>query len=381
MFLNTMLSQLQLFYSLAAMSYVMSCLFFAAVRYFHVCIPYVDNKDYYYPARKAISLFYLIPVVLLIYAWHPSDPEAWQLVKNYYPLTHFFYCSVLLYFFFDSITRWGNWHRIANALAIAALGSVALMFLASIIPGFNYSKSLLNATWWTTIVVGVATMTFSVVTALHVKHWFTQVINDNFSNTDDMLVPYAKKVIWVPVFIGALSWVLFFADSQLVLAIVQCLLVVFNIWLLILILPSYKHQQSPATQEIVTEHSGTPQPTIPDDTGSDNTDSIPLDETTTRILNEIKATVEGEKLYLKPHLTIQDVTERCSYGRTYISRVFKEQLGGFYLYVNTLRMKHATAYKQQHPLATQDEVATESGFTSRQALSNAKRRMEINKNA
>ena len=60
---------------------------------------------------------------------------------------------------------------------------------------------------------------------------------------------------------------------------------------------------------------------------------------------------------------------------------YREQLGGFYLYVNTLRMKHATAYKQQHPLATQDEVATESGFTSRQALSNAKRRMEINKNA
>lgn len=75
-------------------------------------------------------------------------------------------------------------------------------------------------------------------------------------------------------------------------------------------------------------------------------------------------------------MRIDNVVEHCSYSRTYVSHVFKTHFGGFSRYVNTLRLKHYDQYMAQHPNATKEAAAQESGFISYVAYYKVKDRLE-----
>ena len=75
--------------SLAAFAYILSALFFAAVRWFHVCQPYQKQVDYYFPGRRVVVFFNLLTLITFPYVLWPSSPDAWLLVKSYFPLTQF----------------------------------------------------------------------------------------------------------------------------------------------------------------------------------------------------------------------------------------------------------------------------------------------------
>ena len=86
-------------------------------------------------------------------------------------------------------------------------------------------------------------------------------------------------------------------------------------------------------------------------------------------MNLIKADileiVERRQGFLNPHLTLASVAAQTDYGRTYVSKVFKQEFGGFYNYINRLRLAYAARYADEHPEASQDEIARQSGFSSR----------------
>ena len=75
--------------------------------------------------------------------------------------------------------------------------------------------------------------------------------------------------------------------------------------------------------------------------------------------------MEQKKGFLNPHLTLAHVASQTDYGRTYVSKVFKQEFGGFYNYINRLRLEYAAQYASEHPEASQDEIASQSGFSSR----------------
>ncbi len=83
------------------------------------------------------------------------------------------------------------------------------------------------------------------------------------------------------------------------------------------------------------------------------------------MLAAIREVVEGQQSFLEAHLTLQDVADRCGYGRTYISTLIKEEMGGFYAYVNRLRLAYVEEYLQAHPEATLGEAIDMAGFGSR----------------
>ncbi|MDT3360760.1 MAG: hypothetical protein LIR31_02040 [Bacteroidota bacterium] len=83
------------------------------------------------------------------------------------------------------------------------------------------------------------------------------------------------------------------------------------------------------------------------------------------MLAAIREVVEGQQAFLEAHLTLQDVADRCGYGRTYISTLIKEEMGGFYAYVNRLRLAYVEEYLQAHPEATLGEAIDMAGFGSR----------------
>jgi AraC-like DNA-binding protein len=99
------------------------------------------------------------------------------------------------------------------------------------------------------------------------------------------------------------------------------------------------------------------------------------EERTIRIASEIEQFVNTEAAYLDPHLKLEQVVERCSFSRSYVSRVFTDRFGGFSDYVNGLRLKYYEHYMTQHPNATGEAAAEASGFTSYRAYSRAKERL------
>ena len=110
--------------------------------------------------------------------------------------------------------------------------------------------------------------------------------------------------------------------------------------------------------------------------GEKHTYSYNLTEAKTKsIISAIRRTVVRDKAFLNPHLSLQDVAEQCGFNRSYVSRVFKTELGGFFSYVNNLRLDYAEAYQKEHPDAPVHEVAAESGFGSRQTYYSVKSRL------
>ena len=70
------------------------------------------------------------------------------------------------------------------------------------------------------------------------------------------------------------------------------------------------------------------------------------------------------------------MVERCSFSRSYVSRVFTERFGGFSDYVNGLRIDYFNRYRTQHPNSTEEAAAEASGFTSFKAYAKAKERIQ-----
>jgi len=105
--------------------------------------------------------------------------------------------------------------------------------------------------------------------------------------------------------------------------------------------------------------------------------SISTKEKSLALQTEILSVVKEKKLFLDQHITLEVLQQHLSCGRTYTAKACKE-LGGFYYIINSLRLEHAAAYQKSHPGANQDEIAQESGFTCRQTMANAKKKLGQN---
>ena len=117
---------------------------------------------------------------------------------------------------------------------------------------------------------------------------------------------------------------------------------------------------------------------------AEEADSTPADQMYNRsmpkskrmeILSAIKTVVEEQEAFLDPHLTLQTVSDRSGYNRSYVSGLIKAEYGGFFAYVNHLRLAHVDAWLQEHPAGTIQEAIDASGFSSRQGYYSVKARL------
>lgn len=381
-----MITQNEHLYSLAAATYVLSCVFFAVVRWFHTCT-HSGSRDYFYPGRLAACIFYLNSLFLLPYVFCPGDDDAWLLAKYFYPLVDFYACGVLLLSYFGSIKHWLRWRRVAFALAFPIVSLLVTLFVLALSPGTQHTGSLGTALLIAVIAVSLVCLAMCVISMATVSRWIRQASEDEYSNADDFPVAFARVTMWIPSLHFSLVLAVWLTDSPSVLAAVQLLLAAFNVAFLIEVLPTHRqrpfingdvhddnvpHETHEGAQHETEEHA---KQASAKTTGKGH--ASPMSGEKKRvILEQINKIVVAEQLFLKPHLTVSDVAERCSYGRTYVSQVFKEELGGFYAYINRLRLDYAADYLNRHPMATKETVALEAGFTSRQALYNARKHLE-----
>lgn len=408
-----MFSQTELIYSIACTVYVVTCLMFAAVRWFHVCPEAKEQKSYYYPDRKMATLFYAVPIILLPYILYPNSRESWLLVKGYYPLTHFYYCAILLFNYFGKVRQWERWRLSGIISSIMVFSPIIILLGIALWPGFNLTDDFENILTNIIITIGILMTAYCGLSMYQVLRWVRNYDTDSFSNPDDFPLAYARKVLFVPILHAILIWPVVLFNNHTWLASIQFALSVFNVVFLISALPSKRKgilleqmiENSCKSTEVIDNQIYNYPPPISQDRflkSSESTTENKSEEATNayveevqmphtpqkttrkktmpsqtkeKIATSIKVMIEERQQFLNPHLSLDDVSEACGYSHSYVSSVLQEQFGGFFNYVNLLRIRHVDYYMSQHPEVTKEEAIIKSGFKDRQTYYRIKKHL------
>ena len=354
-----------LIFSLGCFSYILSCIFFAAIRWGHVCSPYVKYADQFFPARKISIFFLLFAIILFPYVFHPMRPEAWILVKFYNILVMPMVWIILFHKYFDPSGYKREKHKLRLMASVPILIILQLFFL-SIAPK-NLSEQQINQITYIGTCIGAFLFGYLVYSTFWLYRKTNEYNRDNYSNEEEFPVRFANYVLWQPLVYSLTGWIVLFVDNRLLKACCDFLLSGWNI--IILIASLHPNRSNAAAMqkldEVIAQYikqkSLIPQS---DDTEPENTESISA-ERVNLIKADILEIVERRQGFLNPHLTLASVAAQTDYGRTYVSKVFKQEFGGFYNFINRLRLAYAARYADEHPEASQDEIARQSGFSSR----------------
>ena len=351
------------YYGLAAMLYITTCWTFAAVRWFHTCLEPKERHAYIWPDRKLQVLAYLMATLLLPYVIDPTNESAWTLMKSYYPATYYFYCGLLMLCYAGTVKQWGRWKFVSWVAACIVIATMLIPVLNAWLP-FEFMNA--QGVWFWHYVITVESllmMAFCCLAMWQVWHWIRESNDANYSNPDDFPVRYANIVLYYPVILTPLLWPAYILDSRQVMAFLHLLLAVFNVVLLITVLPAWR-RRSMLASTIEDEH----------DPEEEARQEALMKEHVEQTALEIRAFVEGQRAYLEPHLKVDDVVEHCQLGRTYVSMTFQRRFGSFARYVNGLRLAHYEQYTVDHPEETKESAALASGFSNYMAYYRAKQR-------
>jgi AraC-like DNA-binding protein len=358
----------ELYYcGLATAVFITTSLVVAFLRWFHMCHPYDHRPNYYYPGRPFFSAIFLNSLVLLPYALDPASTDAWYLTHIYFlPVTLYFF-SILLYTYFGNIMEWRKWCTPMNIVGTPVLLCLIAALLVALWPGEQIGTWISPELAGYLLFIPGIISTFVCFTAIAVvRTWAKRFDEDAFSNPDDFPVKVARRWTFI-VFVNLiLCWTAVLLNSRIIMALIMLLFSASSVMIIISVL--HPHRNS-----LPEEDEENQEPAAATETARKRI--IPR-ESMLEIMTSIRNVVEEQQAYLEPHLTIQEVADRCGYSRSYIADIIKSEYGGFFDFINSFRLNHVTIYLQEHPNATIQEAAEASGFSSRQAYYSVKSRME-----
>lgn len=334
----------------------------AAVRWFHMCRPFNRNPRYYYPGRPFVVGVYLNALVLLPYALFPQSPDAWYLVRIYFlPVTicHF---TILLFSYFGNVMQWKKWRGPMLVISLPVALALLSAFALAVWPGDQVGALAPALLWSVLYVLGIILTGVCIVAMAVVLIWVKRFDEDDFSNPADFPVLLARRWIVLVIVTLALCWMAAVVASPGFMAVIMLLLAVSAV--LFVISALNPHRSRPVEED--SEQREVPA-----------AKSAASRSRQQEILQAIHTVVVEREAYLDSHLTIQDVADLSGYSRSTLSGLFKAELGGFFSYVNRLRLAHVAAYQKAHPEARLQEALEASGFNSRQAYYNVKKQLTI----
>lgn len=410
----TIFTQPENFYSLACYTYILSGVICAVVRWFHMCRPFDQRGDYFYPARRQVTFFYAATALQLPYMLCPGDPGSWFFARSfgilYYPV-----CFALLYHRFFQMR-----HLWSKKLSIAYFCSPFLLLGALfVIVVFHQNDLLLpHKRLWECIMVCVSILlTYRLVkecrwVAKKVESYHTQ----NYSNESDFPFTFAKKMLYLPAVWLTVMWTLFLLDNQMVKAFIDLVVAAWHVLLLCRILhPSRPVSSKQSIDEMKTIENGnmervlhenemlekvveTADNQILEETShedeaneTDETDEANEPQLTERNGENTRLKVEGEKWesvknevltivshrYLEPSLKRIEVIRDVSAMNHTLAGTFITQVG-FYRLVNAFRVRHYERLMESDSTSNlgQEIAAEMCGFKNRWGLSNARKRLK-----
>lgn len=425
----TIFTQPENFYSLACYTYILSGVICAIVRWFHMCRPFDQRSDYFYPARRQVTFFYAATALQLPYMLCPGDPGSWFFARSfgilYYPV-----CFALLYHRFFQMR-----HLWSKKLSIAYFCSPFLLLGALfVIVVFHQNDLLLPyKRLWECIMVCVSILlTYRLVkecrwVAKKVESYHTQ----NFSNESDFPFTFAKNMLYLPAVWLIVMWTLFLLDNQMVKAFIDLIMAAWHVLFLCRILHPSRPVSSKrsiddmktienenmerilqenellekvveATDNLILEEpctedeaGVTDEANVTDEAGvtDENNETDEANErqlierngenTRQRIEKEKWESVKNEVLtivshrYLEPSLKRIEVIRDVSAMNHTLAGTFITQVG-FYRLVNAFRVRHYERLMESDSTSNlgQEIAAEMCGFKNRWGLANARKRLK-----
>lgn len=411
------------FYSLACYTYILSGVICAVVRWFHMCRPFDQRSDYFYPARRQVTFFYAATALQLPYMLCPGDPGSWFFARSfgilYYPV-----CFALLYHRFFQMR-----HLWSKKLSIAYFCSPFLLLGALfVIVVFHQNDLLLPyKRLWECIMVCVSILlTYRLVkecrwVAKKVESYHTQ----NYSNESDFPFTFAKNMLYLPAVWLIVMWTLFLLDNQMVKAFIDLIIAAWHVLFLCRILHPSRPVSSKrsiddmktiedenmerilqenellekvveATDNLILEEPCTEdEADVTDEAGvtDENNETDEANErqlierngenTRQRIEKEKWESVKNEVLtivsrrYLEPSLKRIEVIRDVSAMNHTLAGTFITQVG-FYRLVNAFRVRHYERLMESDStyILGQEMAAEMCGFKNRWGLTNARKRLK-----
>ena len=425
----TIFTQPENFYSLACYTYILSGVICAIVRWFHMCRPFDQRGDYFYPARRQVTFFYAATALQLPYMLCPGDPGSWFFARSfgilYYPV-----CFALLYHRFFQMR-----HLWSKKLSIAYFCSPFLLLGALfVIVVFHQNDLLLpyNRLWECIMVCVSILLTYRLVkecrwVAKKVESYHTQ----NYSNESDFPFTFAKNMLYLPAVWLIVMWTLFLLDNQIVKAFIDLIMAAWHVLLLCRILHPSRPVSSKrsiddmktienenmerilqenellekvveATDNLILEEpctedeaGVTDEANVTDEAGvtDENNETDEANErqlierngenTRQRIEKEKWESVKNEVLtivshrYLGPSLKRIEVIRDVSAMNHTLAGTFITQVG-FYRLVNAFRVRHYERLMESDSTSNlgQEIAAEMCGFKNRWGLANARKRLK-----
>lgn len=346
---------------LAAAVYVTTCLVVAAVRWFHMCRPYNHNPRYYYPGRPYVTASWLSSLALLPYVLNPESADAWFLARLYFLPVTLYHFALILLSYFGSVMQWKKWQRPTLAVGVPVVLALLVAVVLAVWPGEQLEWA--TAGRIALYVLGAPLTAVCFISIRLVFNLARRFDVDDFSNPADFPVTQAQR--WLVLVLGnsALCWTGALANSPVVMAIIQLLISVSSVVFLLTVL--HPNRRRPYED--------------PADAADSSTQLYkrPISKKKqAEMLAAVRTVVEQQEAFLDPHLTLQDVADRCGYNRTYISGLIKNELGGFSTYVNRRRLAYLDEYLQENPGATLSEAIDAAGFGSHATYYALRKRLE-----
>lgn len=416
----TIFTQPENFYSLACYTYILSGVICAVVRWFHMCRPFDQRSDYFYPARRQVTFFYAATALQLPYMLCPGDPGSWFFARSfgilYYPV-----CFALLYHRFFQMR-----HLWSKKLSIAYFCSPFLLLGALfVIVVFHQNDLLLPyKRLWECIMVCVSILlTYRLVkecrwVAKKVESYHTQ----NYSNESDFPFTFAKNMLYLPAVWLIVMWALFLLDNQMVKAFIDLIIAAWHVLFLCRILHPSRPVSSKrsiddmktiedenmerilqenellekvveATDNLILEEPCTEdEANVTDEAGvTDETDEANErqlierngENTRQRKEKEKWESVKNEVLtivshrYLEPSMKRIEVIRDVSAMNHTLAGTFITQVG-FYRLVNAFRVRHYERLMESDSTYNlgQEMAAEMCGFKNRWGLTNARKRLK-----
>lgn len=342
----------------ACLTLVCSSLFCAFVRYFHMCRPFAGQESYFYPARKLMTLIYAGFAMPVVWLFRFNSPDAWLFVRVFLVLflpgagTFAFRC-----YFFSDIKRPRLQLFLWGLIPVAAILVLWIFAWKGGDVLHRHSRTVLAA-------VGVYSL-FCTIALANTTLWLCSQIRrrsrETYSNEDDFPLRFAGSVAFMPLTYVAAAWVLFFTGNRTYNMWLQFLVSLMHVILLVRIL----HPQRKEYKEVVEDTENIMAGKIETVIAEQKSGGTALTETFKDELEaKIHTALKEQKLYLNPNFKISELADAVKSNKKYVSIVMNERCGSFYTEVNRLRIEAAAEYKQAHPAASREEVATHSGFSN-----------------
>ena len=360
-------------YSAGCLIFITTGVLCAYVRWNHMCRPFYDNADYFYPARKLVTLFYASIALIFPYALAPMDPAVWTYARTF---------SVLYYpvFFAVAIKQYFQLHSRKKSNTLWKLYTVApyVVILTMLIPLlFGFHDWMVEHNTTVLYIAGSVSILFTVATVYvlrNLKKEMERYNTDNYSNDEDFPYKFAAKMLYTPLMWLALMWIIFVTGSRWAKFVIDIFTSCWMVYFLCVILhpqrvllpkeidSEMRKLEGQAIDEI-NEHENQE---VEDAGYSADDDGTPMDE----IKEEVLAIIL--RRFREPHLLKTEVLMELGNGKMNRASKFISSIG-YYNLVNMFRLEYARLYKDAHPDAKQEEIALASGFVSRTAYYKAKR--------